>query len=333
MDDQQPWVSAHLFHYGDLDALVTAVVAPLVAELTGSGAIEGHFFLRYWEGGPHVRLRLRPANRDLAGPVRDLVRARATEYLASHSSTPRLAPESYRALAEKLGRAERRDEYETGLRPNDSVQFIAYRPEYAAYGDDACLAAVEQHFTESSTIALGLLRSGRSREQRAASALAALTTTVAVCAPELPEAAVRVRGARALVHPAGADERAYQQRCHALRRQVAQLWGYASQTGAADHGQLGHWVRSVRRLRDRLESLRAAGRCAPPDPGSPMAFLAAALPAGQHPVCLILLRCAHLLHNRLGLLAGDEARVAFLVARALSDLARPLSEVSPHGHS
>ena len=136
------WVSAHLYHGGDLDALVTGVVAPLVDETTTAGLVDGHFFLRYWDGGLHVRLRLRPARHEHAGPVRDRVRHRAAAHFAAHPSAPAMSTEVYRTLAPTLARGERLDRYEPRLLPNDSVRFIAYRPEHHAYGTGPALAAM-----------------------------------------------------------------------------------------------------------------------------------------------------------------------------------------------
>jgi len=58
------WVYRQLFHDpqpdgSGTDALLTRLVAPAVEDLTGCGAIDRFFFLRYAEDGPHVRLRLR----------------------------------------------------------------------------------------------------------------------------------------------------------------------------------------------------------------------------------------------------------------------------------
>lgn len=53
------WASFHLFPLEDLDALLVQVVRPVVAELWAEGVIDRFFFIRYPEGGAHVRLRLR----------------------------------------------------------------------------------------------------------------------------------------------------------------------------------------------------------------------------------------------------------------------------------
>src|SRR5689334_16190255 len=63
------WMSAHLYYQGPLDLLLRELVVPLVRDLGGRGLLAQHFFLRYWQGGPHLRLRLRPVERDGAPAV------------------------------------------------------------------------------------------------------------------------------------------------------------------------------------------------------------------------------------------------------------------------
>ncbi|WP_248963613.1 lantibiotic dehydratase C-terminal domain-containing protein [Sphaerisporangium perillae] len=313
------WVSAHLFHFGDLDALVTGVVEPVVRELAADGTARGHFFLRYWEGGQHVRLRVEVPDPSRAAHARDLVRERAAAHFAARPSPP-VDLEAYRAFAATVARGERRERYDERLHRTDSVEFIAYRPEHAAYGGAACVSAAERHFTVSSALALDVLRAGAGMERRAAIGLAALTIALAACEPDLPAAtrrfaaAAREAGRRPEI-PGGEDD--WLRRRDALLAQTRGLWDLPESGG----GLLGAWASSVRGLRDDLAALHAAGRCAPSDSGSPHAFLAMAVPPERRTVPLVLLRCAHLFHNRLGLRAGTEHHVSFLLARALADLA------------
>ncbi|MFI6478529.1 lantibiotic dehydratase C-terminal domain-containing protein [Nonomuraea sp. NPDC050663] len=295
------WLSAHLFHYGDLDALIEAVVEPVVLRC----AVRGHFFLRYWEGGQHLRLRVRVADPCEAARIRGLIAGLAADHFARHPSTTAVDAGAYRAFAASAARGERRAVYDTRLREPDTVEFVAYRPEYDVYGDAACIAAVERHFTDASELALQVLRIPM--EQRAAVGLAVLTLTLAACEPDLDAAAARFAAGWRHPGPDG-DHRA-------LLSQTRRLWDPAC-------AAFSSWSTSVRQLRDSLEDLRAAGRCAPVDSGSPHAHLAMIVPPARRTVPLILLRCAHLFHNRIGLRAGAELHLSLLAARALADLRR-----------
>ncbi|WP_442788776.1 lantibiotic dehydratase C-terminal domain-containing protein [Dactylosporangium sp. NBC_01737] len=84
---------------GGLDTLFTGVVAPLSTRRPPPASSTDTFFLRHGDSGPHMRLRLRPARREHAGPVRDRVRHRAAAHFAAHPSTPAMSTEVYRTLA------------------------------------------------------------------------------------------------------------------------------------------------------------------------------------------------------------------------------------------
>ncbi|MEV1173795.1 lantibiotic dehydratase C-terminal domain-containing protein, partial [Nonomuraea sp. NPDC049784] len=251
--------------------------------------------------------------------VRDLVRERAATHFAAHPS-PSVDAAAYRAFAAAMAEGERRTCYDERLHPAGSVAFIGYRPEYEAYGDAACVAAAERHFAVSSRLALDVLGAGTEMGRRAAIGLAALTVAAAVCEPDLLAAAHRLATAAREARGAGsgsASEEDWRRRKNALLAQTRKLWD-ASESGG---GLLATWASSLRVLRDDLDTLHAAGRCAPLDSGSPHAFLALAAPPERRTVSLILMRCVHLFHNRLGLRAGIEQHMSFLAARAVAGLA------------
>ncbi|TDD19720.1 lantibiotic dehydratase C-terminal domain-containing protein [Nonomuraea diastatica] len=313
------WVGVHLFHFGDLDPLITGVVDPVTRELAADGTARRAFFLRYWEGGQHVRLRLEVPDPARRQRVQDLARERAAAHFAAHPS-PSVDAAAYRAFAAAMAKGERRTHYDERLHPAGSVAFIGYRPEYEAYGDAACVAAAERHFAESSRLALHVVRAGTEMGRRAAIGLAALTIAAAACEPDLPAAAHRLAAAaREAPRPrvAPESEEDWRRRENALLAQTRRLWDTPESGG----GLLAAWASSVGALRDDLDALHSAGRCAPLDPGSPHAFFALAAPPERRTVSLILMRCAHLLHNRLGLRAGTEQHMSFLAGRAIAGLA------------
>jgi thiopeptide-type bacteriocin biosynthesis protein len=69
------WVSLHVFYSGDADPMMVEAVRPLVARLREDGLIEAWFFIKYWKGGPHLRLRFKPVSAE----VREEVTTRAVD--------------------------------------------------------------------------------------------------------------------------------------------------------------------------------------------------------------------------------------------------------------
>jgi thiopeptide-type bacteriocin biosynthesis protein len=130
------WVSAHLQFSGALyseqcDALLRTIVMPTVDWLGQTGWVDSFFFVRYGEGGPHVRLRLRGAR----------------EILLS-----RVVP----ALEQKAVRWRRTGSRARKVRFSD-LAWIAYEPEMDRYGGSRGMGVAERLADASSRMVLELL--------------------------------------------------------------------------------------------------------------------------------------------------------------------------------
>lgn len=309
------WVSAHVFHRGDLDGLLLTAVEPLVDELSRAGAIGSWFFLRYWEGGPHLRVRLRPATGAAAEEVRRAALERFGRHLRDNPAPPVPAGvlDAYRAVAERWARAERLDDYDRQVRTTDSVEFVTYHPEQSVYGERAALRAAESHFAESSALALRLLRAGLPAARLRAAGLGMLMLSLACCEPRSARAAERLRGRCSPPAATGDPGR--------LRAQARHLWAAVNGNAVPPlHGELATWTRSVRTLHERLVAASRDGTFMPTEGRSPLGHLGACAPPETRSVAIAVLRCTHLLFNRLGIHGAAELRIADLAAGALIDL-------------
>lgn len=288
------WVSAHLFHSGDLDRLLTEAVHPLVGELVHSGLVRDWFFLRYWEGGPHLRLRLLPATHGARDAVRDVVAERCGWHLRRYPSTRAPDPVRYRELAARLARVEGLASHTATLYPDNSVQFLEYRPENDRYGTGACLHAVERHFADSSGIALALVSAGTGPAGRSTAAFCAAMLAHLLCPAPVPgPAGPPVPG------PAGPPAGPAVPDAYPAQRERLLGLGAAMRRIAAGErsaGGLALW-------RDSLVALRAA--LAP--------YRAEVDPPAVADACV------HLFCNRLGVTLPEEAHLRYLVARTLAD--------------
>lgn len=160
------WLAAHLFYQGDIDQLLVDLVAPLKRELIAERLADCCFFLRYWEGGNHVRLRMLVREESARDRVKELVETRGQEYFKRNPSPDLLWSGHYKRIAEKLARSEGLNSYTTELYPNNSVVFLPYRREHDRYGYGAAIQTVERHFVESSRIVLDLLARRMTNGQR-----------------------------------------------------------------------------------------------------------------------------------------------------------------------
>lgn len=296
------WVSAHLFSQGNLDRLLTDLVDPLLDELRERRLADRGFFLRYWDGGPHIRFRVLPSCLEAVAAVRGLIEQRAFAYFA-HSPAPEvLSQEEYLHSAREIGAWE-------GVRPtermyaNNSVHFLPYVPEHHRYGQGATLEVVEEHFSTSSELTLELLRGTTGPEQRELAALCHLLLAWFLSAQDVHElagrqlakvSARRVPGAVDAV--AASDARFLRRRerlltLTATMRKVGRAWPHMP-----DDSSLKRWASSVSGVVDAL----GADACAP------SAESAADL-------------CAHLFANRVGVRIDAEGSLRYLAARAITD--------------
>jgi len=278
---ESDWLSAHAFYHDDLDRLLLGAVAPLVERLQ-----TGWFYLRYWDGGPHVRLRVRSG----AG-VRELVEDCFARHFAADPARGQLSEGEYLHSAAELAGLERMGKYADRLYPNNSVVFIPYRRELDRYGDGPAIEAVEHHFFQSSRIALGIV-AGVPAPRRTDAACAMLLLAWFSVESELDGLLARNRMI-ADRYPATAPAPDHLGWAADLARRMRVLAGRV--TEITGNGALLEWARATATLRDSLA-----------DCGTP-----------PRKAAEVIDDCAHLLCNRLGIPIQTEGRLRGLAAAAL----------------
>ncbi len=143
------WVSFHIYTSGEHDPFLVGAMHPWLENRIKINDITDFFFIRYFDRGPHIRLRVKPEN---ANPDAKWL-AKATEELRElliKSSPPR--PDiPYQWQDPKL---------------DGQVILDPYLPEYERYGMDEAMLHAEKLFCDSSILALKVIRSAPQRAQR-----------------------------------------------------------------------------------------------------------------------------------------------------------------------
>ncbi|WP_269857906.1 lantibiotic dehydratase C-terminal domain-containing protein [Streptomyces sp. RPT161] len=173
------WLSAHVFYHGNADQLVTEAVLPMFDELLSQGLLRRRFFLRHWERGPHLRVRLQVEG-ERAEWVRSWVQDRITGYLTEHPGPAEVDPERLLASLRKLSLLEHGSDADPELHtaePANTLRWIDYVPELAKYGGPAGVAIAEDVFDVSSMLAGQVLRQVGSDNARLGIALQLLLIT------------------------------------------------------------------------------------------------------------------------------------------------------------
>jgi thiopeptide-type bacteriocin biosynthesis protein len=135
---QASWSSDHVFiPPGRMsDLFLVHSVAPFLRDLAG---VRKWFFIRYGEGGPHVRIRVDVESPAVADTVHRRWRDAASDYLDGSEPGP-----EWQAREEPT--------FDPG-----SVQRIEYEPEIDRYGGPRVMPSNERLFCRSTTLALGII--------------------------------------------------------------------------------------------------------------------------------------------------------------------------------
>ncbi|MCY8812441.1 thiopeptide-type bacteriocin biosynthesis protein [Bacillus atrophaeus] len=148
MSLKQNWTSIHIFlHDKDsYDHFIQVDFFPFVEKLKRSGLIDKWFFIRYWEGGPHIRLRLlniKCSTNKIIKDLEDIIR----EYKQINNA-PQLTAETYYKNHKFDG--EKLDYKSLPFYTNHTVKLIDYEPEYRRYGGANAIHISENLFHHSS---------------------------------------------------------------------------------------------------------------------------------------------------------------------------------------
>lgn len=308
-DATRDWYGLHVYRYGRQDEFLVDGLAPVLAPLRASGAVTDWFFLRYWQGGHHVRVRLR-LRPDDARPVLDEVTAKLAAYLAETPDAGDFDADEFRAAQPTMAALE--GEQVDEIQPPDTIVPMPYVPELAKYGGPRGVAIAERFFCRSSDIALDTVRRcAGSSSKRLGSGFSMMVR--GMCAAELsPErmAAFFAHYCR-LWSPYTFDRfldawpDLLRARADAMRSHVAGLLSQVAALGADPFHAA---------VRDAWQEVRKAG----PEVLDAVT-LAGADATAERRERVLLVSYLHTHNNRLGLIPEHEAFLGYLGHHVLSE--------------
>jgi len=140
------WLAAHLYYAEPWEEFLINAVKPYVDTVLEKKLAEQFFFVRYWERGPHIRLRFKGKKHILDQKTKPQLESFFLNYFKKNSSR-RNEPERTRKLTE-----------EQSWFPNNSLQFIPYEPEVERYGGPVGILISEKQFEVSSRAVLSIIK-------------------------------------------------------------------------------------------------------------------------------------------------------------------------------
>ncbi|HEX8772732.1 MAG TPA: thiopeptide-type bacteriocin biosynthesis protein [Pyrinomonadaceae bacterium] len=331
------WISMHIFYSANPSKLLLNCIAPLIAELRDRGLVSRWFFIRYWMGGPHVRLRLLPAEGVTAEAVKNVAEPAIRSYLdnrpALFEMDPSLLKKHYRRMFEAeygteayLARYGETGEMETYL--SNSIHYIDYELEFERYGGAAGLDVAERHFEVSSDIVLDIMKEtnvhvrglamGRGMQLMLQLLYTFLVDDESVCRflTRYIELWQEIYEDRSNLYPY--FDRKYNFVAQKIQRRVRSV----KRQLEADRFVPGlevelKWITHVREFKTELRALRASEGLLLPDH----------VQAERDAFNYLLSSYVHMTNNRLSVSIGEEVYMAYVLRRAIEDSAITVEHV------
>ncbi|WP_422090368.1 thiopeptide-type bacteriocin biosynthesis protein [Tenacibaculum ovolyticum] len=123
MNKETNWISCYIFHNSSFEKILIELIAPIINKLEEAKLIEHSFFIRYWENGPHIRLRVLPTKTNVK--IKKLIKQLIDDYFTIAFNETKY-----------------------------SIEFNNYIQEIGRYGGTSTIKISENHFQSSSQTVL-----------------------------------------------------------------------------------------------------------------------------------------------------------------------------------
>ncbi|SHG14703.1 thiopeptide-type bacteriocin biosynthesis protein [Pedobacter caeni] len=147
------WFAIYIYYPGNLDLMLQQLIHPFTNRFFKNESDGAYFFIRYWENGSHIRLRMKvdPEKQEmLSAEIRNRVNAFFAQYADPMLHTgPKTESES----------------------PGHELTYISYEPEINRYGNQQSMPWAEAHFCSSSVFILDWINSRKDGSSILAQAL------------------------------------------------------------------------------------------------------------------------------------------------------------------
>lgn len=330
------WISIHIFYYSNVNPMLLDCIGPLIEELRERELIRRYFFIRYWQEGHHLRLRLLPTEGVEQEEIKRVVEPVLTDYLKRY---PALYEPDYKSLAKyhkelflaEYGTDKWLETYsedgEMPVRANNSFHYIQYEPEYTRYGGVEGIEVAEWHFEQSSDLVIRLLREVNLRVRTILLGMS-VQLWLPLCYAFLEDDATMIvflkryigfwQGRYQDKRDGKTFDRQYQRVAPDLQQRIAEIKSYAT-TGAAGNLTVSErvWIEHIHELRRRIDILDSERKL----------LLITRSESGEEQVITdratvysrLLSSYIHMTNNRLGAAIADEVYLAHLLKNALED--------------
>ncbi len=146
VNENEAWLAVYLYCAEPWEKISVEAIKPFAEMMLDRGLVTQYFYIRYWERGPHLRLRFKGTPQALLEQVKPEMDTYFRNYLQAHPSE-RQEPQWLEKVEE---------DYQ--WYPNDSLQYITYEPEIDRYGGEPePIGIAERQFQASSNAILDIM--------------------------------------------------------------------------------------------------------------------------------------------------------------------------------
>ena len=325
-DTTKIWLAAYLYYSEPWEEFLIGTVQPFVNRVFEKKWADQFFFIRYWERGPHIRLRFKGDADTLEKQVKSRLDSYFLDYFKNHPSE-RQEPD---------GMEKWQPDHQWF--PNNSVQYIQYEPEIERYGGPHCILIAEKQFEVSSRAVLAVIEESENWDyDRALGAAIQLHLGFAfalgmdlVEATEFYSRISRMWFARAYGYTEDisaeelkkrqdttlkAFEENFEKQKSTLVPYHQTLWGAFTEGIEFEQEWLNLWVNRMKSIGEELIHAQQQKKLLIPQWFKPEPNQKT--PAKRQEVWTVLESYVHMTNNRLGILNRDEAYLGFLIKESL----------------
>jgi len=325
----ESWLAAYLYYAEPWEEFLIRGVQPFIRLVMEKKQAGQFFFIRYWERGPHIRLRFKGDPGQMAANIKPRLESHFNDYFQQNPSK-REDPEYVKNLPE-----------EYRWFPNNTVQYIPYGPEVERYGGPTGIIIAEKQFQVSADAVLAIIgESDHWDYDRALGAAIQMHLGFAFAlGMDLIETTAfyshisRMWFARSYGYEENIPEEELKKRQDItwkafeenFAKQKAVLVPYHETlwnafTGGIEFEQewLNCWVTDMAIIRDELKRAQTGGALIIPKWYKPQPV--ENVPDANRQLWAILESYVHMTNNRLGILNRDEAYLGYLIRESLGSM-------------
>jgi len=150
------WLCYYIYYQNDYNFLLRKCISPLLNNLESKYGLKQFFFLRYWKGGPHLRLRVKVSqdnHLEIAKDIEDEV----GKFLLHFPSETTLINEQHVKAIRKFAKLENELLVDTTMKQNNTIYREEYIAETEKYGGNIGVGIAEEVFCVSSKLCINHL--------------------------------------------------------------------------------------------------------------------------------------------------------------------------------